>query len=60
MLDINKYTNGGFRRIFKQGGDELSLDERKKTRSSSEYAFAGMTEDRRIIVKKITQSAPRT
>jgi hypothetical protein len=56
MFDVNKYTNGGFRRIFKQGGSELSIDKRKKTRSSMEYVLAGMTEDRRIIVKKITQT----
>jgi hypothetical protein len=56
MIDINKYTDGGFRRIFKQGDDSLPLDERKKTRLSGNYTFAGITEDRRLIVKKIAQA----
>jgi hypothetical protein len=50
MLDINKHTNGGFRRLFKESDMSLSLDERKKTRLNDKYTFAGMSEDRRLIV----------
>jgi hypothetical protein len=55
MVDINKHTNGGFRRLFKESDMSLSLDERKKTRLNDEYAFAGMSEDRRLIVQKLPQ-----
>jgi hypothetical protein len=56
MTDINEHTKGGFRRLFKEEGDiSISLDERKKMRASGDYTFAGMSEDRRVIVRKIHQ-----
>jgi hypothetical protein len=56
MIDINKHTDGEFRRLFKQTDYSLSLEERKKTRLGSEYTFTGMSENRRFIIKKAPQS----
>ncbi|MDR2780145.1 MAG: hypothetical protein LBB28_03375 [Synergistaceae bacterium] len=55
MIDINKHTDGGFRRLFKQTDKSLSLAERQKMRLSNEYIFAGMSEDRRFILQKLPQ-----
>ncbi|GHV28369.1 hypothetical protein FACS1894167_05170 [Synergistales bacterium] len=51
-VDINEYTNGRFRYFFKQGGEELPLEKRKKMRQTDNFRFKGMTEDRMCIFEK--------
>jgi hypothetical protein len=53
MADINEYTGGKFRHYFKDGTDySYPLEERKKTRSSDDYIFTGMSNDRRCLWTK--------
>jgi hypothetical protein len=52
MVDINEYTNGRWRYFFKQDGGELPLEKRKKMRTTDNFSFKSMTEDRRCVFEK--------
>jgi hypothetical protein len=56
MADVDKFTNGRFREIFKVTDYSLSLEERKKMRSSNDYRFTGMTEERRLVFERVPQT----
>jgi hypothetical protein len=56
IVDINEYTNGRWRYFFKQGGDELPLEKRKKMRTTDNFKFKSMTEDRRCVFEKSPES----
>jgi hypothetical protein len=52
MVDISEYTSGRWRYFFKQDGGELPLEKRKKMRTTDNFNFKTMTEDRRCVFEK--------